>query len=224
MKFIDYADADMMAIDLANVLAGDLENMLFHEERVSFAVPGGATPGPVFDNLCAADLDWSRVDVFLTDERWLPEDDPRSNTRLVRARLLTDRAAAAVYHPLYAPADRPEDVLAELESSLLACQPISLLLLGMGADMHCASLFPGAEGLDAALAADAPLLVPIRTRAAPEARVTLSARVLDAAIAKHLVITGQRKRDALERGMHLSPDEAPIAAVMDGLTVHWAPE
>lgn len=224
MKFLDYADADMMAIDLANVLAGELENMLFHEERVSFAVPGGQTPGPVFDNLCAADLDWSRVDVFLTDERWLPEDHPRSNARLVRERLLTHRAAAAVFHPLYVPAENPEDVLAEIESTLLSCQPISLLLLGMGTDMHCASLFPGAEGLEDALAADAPLLVPIRTSVASETRVTLSARALDGAVSKHLVMTGQRKRDAFERAMHLSPDEAPVSAVMDGLTVHWAPE
>ncbi|KPP87647.1 MAG: 6-phosphogluconolactonase [Rhodobacteraceae bacterium HLUCCO07] len=224
MKFIEYADADMMAIDVANIMAGELENTLFHEERVSFAVPGGETPGPVFDNLCAVDLDWSRVDVFLTDERWLPEDHPRSNTRFLRQRLLTDKAAAAVYHPLYIPAEKPEDVLAELESSLVSCQPISVLLLGMGADMHCASLLPGAEGLVDALAVDAPLLVPIRSPDAAETRVTLSARVLDSAVSKHLVITGRRKRDALERGMHLPPDEAPIAAVMDGLTVHWAPE
>jgi hypothetical protein len=62
----------------------------------SLAVPGGTTPGPVFESLSAVDLDWSRVQVMLTDERWVPEDSPRSNTRLLRERLLVDRAARRI--------------------------------------------------------------------------------------------------------------------------------
>ena len=113
MNIKDYPDQDMLAIDVAGALAEDLTLALEHEERVLFVVPGGTTPGPVFDDLCAADLDWARVDVLLSDERWLPEVHVRSNTRLVRERLLTDRAAAARYLPLYVEAERPEKVLPE---------------------------------------------------------------------------------------------------------------
>ena len=186
-------------------------------------VPGGETPGPVFDDLCAADLDWARVDVTLSDERWLPEVHVRSNTRLVRERLLTGRAAAARFHPFYAHAPEPEDRLPEIESGLIPCLPINVLLLGMGADMHTASLFPGGDGLDTALAPDAPVLVPMRADGAPEPRLSFSARVLNAALNKHLVLTGRPKRNALEKALGLAPAQAPVAAIIEGCTVHWAP-
>ena len=223
MKLIEYADAEMMAIDLAQVLAGDLNNVLVHEERATLCVPGGTTPGETFDCLCAADLDWDRVDVMLTDERWLPEVHLRSNTRLVKEHLLQGRAAAARYHPLYIKAESPEDVLAEIEAGIVPILPVSVLLLGMGTDMHTASLIPGGDNLDLALSADAPLLVQMNAPGMPDPRVTLSARVLRDAVSTHLVITGTPKRNALERAMHLTPDEAPIAALLDDCTVHWAP-
>lgn len=224
MKLITYADAEMLAIGLANVLAGDLRVALSAKDRALFVVPGGTTPGPVFDVLCDADLDWERVDVLLSDERWRPEVHLRSNTRLIRERLLTGRAAAARYLPLYAKAAKPEDVLAELEANIVPALPISVCLLGMGADMHTASLFPGADRLEEALDADAPILMAMRAPGAEEPRVTLTARVLDGAIAKHVVITGARKRAALERARHLRPIEAPVAAVLGGTSVHWTPE
>lgn len=220
--FQTYPDREMLAMDLANQLAGDLRTILAHEERVVLAVPGGTSPGPVFDDLCAADLDWARVDVMLTDERWVPEDDARSNTRLVRARLLVERAAAARMLPLYIPAHEPEEVLAELESQIADALPLAVVLLGMGTDMHTASIFPGADKLDTALDANAPILVPMRAPGAPEPRITLSARVLNDAMRKHVLIFGQDKRDALEAAQGKLPEDAPINAILDDATVHWA--
>jgi 6-phosphogluconolactonase len=225
MNLTKYADAEMMALDLANLLAGELRTALDHKDRVLFVVPGGTTPGPIFDALCDTDLEWDRVDVLLSDERWRPELHIRSNTRLIRARLLTGRAAAARYLPLYARADTPEAVLAELESNIAPALPIDICLLGMGADMHTASLIPGADGLEAALDPDdAPILAPIRVRGEEVPRVTLTARVLTGAINTHVVITGEKKHRAIERARHLRAIEAPVAAVLDGATVHWAPE
>lgn len=221
MELIEYADAEMMMIDIANSLAGELRQQLAANDLVSLAVPGGTTPGPIFDVLCAADLDWARVRVLLTDERWVPETSARSNTRLVRERLLTDRAAAATLVPLYADADTPEEKLAELEAGLADLLPLSVVLLGMGADMHTASIFPGADQLDEALHGTA-LLVPMRAPGAPEPRVTLSAHVLRDAMRRHIVITGQEKRDALEKARHLTPEEAPVAAILKDTVVHWA--
>lgn len=222
MKLVEYADRDLMMIDLANRLAGELENVLVHEDRASLVVPGGTTPGPIFDSLCAADLDWSRVDVMLSDERWVSEHSGRSNTRLVKARLLTNRAAAAHWVPLRADTPEPEAALDDLATAVEACLPISVLLLGMGADMHTASLFPGADRLDAALDADAPVLVAMRAPDVPEPRVTLSAWVLNGAMSKHIVITGADKKAALARAAGLPPREAPVQAVLGGATVHWA--
>lgn len=223
MNIVEYADREMLAINLANTLAGDLENALFHNETVSFAVPGGTSPGPVFDVLCASDLEWDRVHVMLTDERWVPEDHERSNTRLIRDRLLTNRAAQARFLPFYAPAAHPDDVLAEVTAPLVPELPLSVVLLGMGNDMHTASLFPGAPGLEAALAADAPILVAQEPPTQTEIRVSLSAPVLNGALSKHLLIMGDEKRTALERAVTLPPDEAPVNAVLSEATIHWAP-
>ena len=223
MDFVDYPDREMLAIDVANKLAGELRAALEHEDRVLMAVPGGTTPGPIFDDLCAADLDWSRVDVMLSDERWVPEDSERSNTRLLRQRLLVERAAAARYLPLYLPGDAPEERLEELEANITPRLPIQVLVLGMGADMHTASLFPGADKLAEALDPKAPALMAMRAPGAPEPRITLTAPVLDGAMSKHILIFGAEKRVALERARHLKPSEAPVAAVLSQAQVHWAP-
>lgn len=221
MELIEYPDAEMMMMDLADTLASELKNCLLVHDHASFAVPGGTTPGPIFDSLCAVDLDWSRVHVMLTDERWVPETSERSNTRLLRERLLIERAAEAKYVPLYAEADTPEEKLPELAEALSPELPISVMLLGMGADMHTASIFPGADQLDLALHGDE-RLVAMRAPGAPEPRITLSAKVLKQAMSRHIVIVGAEKRAALERARHLPAVEAPVAAVLNGSKVHWA--
>lgn len=223
MEWIDYPDAELMAVHLANRLAGELTAALEHKERVLFVVPGGSTPGPVFDSLCDADLDWGRVVVCLSDERWLPEVHVRSNTRLVRKHLLTGRAAQARLLPLYAPGHEPEEVLADLEAGIVPLLPIDVCLLGMGKDMHTASLFPGANALEAALDPHAPVLVAMRARDVPEPRISLSARVLRASLALHIAITGPAKKAAFDRARALRPAQAPVAAVLDEAVVHWAP-
>ncbi|GAA4217272.1 6-phosphogluconolactonase [Sagittula sp. NFXS13] len=221
-EFIEYADREMLSIELAQRLAGDLRSALQHEDRAALVVPGGTSPGPIFDDLCAADLDWSRVDVLLGDERWVPEDSPRSNTTLVKTRLLVERAAKARFLPLYAPYDTPEEGLAELGRPIEDVLPLAVVLLGMGADMHTASIFPGADKLQEALAPDAPTLLAMRAPGAPEPRITLSAPVLDGAMAKHVLIFGDEKRAALENARGKPPMEAPINAVISDSKVHWA--
>lgn len=222
MRLVEYPDVEMMMMDLANQLAAELASCLRQHDTASFAVPGGTTPGPIFDVLSGVDLHWDRIHVLLTDERWVPEEDPRSNTGLLRARLLTGRAAMAEYVPLYAETETPEEALEGLIDGLGPHLPLSVLLLGMGADLHTASLFPGADNLVMALSGSAPPLVAMRAPGAPEPRVTLSAQVLAGAMSKHVVITGPEKRAALDRAAHLSIEEAPIKAVWGGATVHWA--
>lgn len=221
MDFKEYPDAEMMMMDLADILASELKNALLSHDRVTLAVPGGTTPGPIFDSLCAANLGWDRVHVMLTDERWVAETSERSNTRLLQQRLLVDKASAATYVPLYADAPTPEEKLPALAAHIAPMLPINVMLLGMGADMHTASIFPEADQLDLALHGK-DVLVAMRAPGAPEPRITLSAGVLKGAMSRHIVIIGDEKRAALEKARHLTPKEAPIAAVLNGATVHWA--
>jgi 6-phosphogluconolactonase len=222
MNIQEYPDREMLHLALANVIAGQLSDFLRRDGRATFSVPGGTTPGPVFDTLAGVALDWAQVAVVLNDERWVPVDSPRSNTRLLRDRLLVGPAAAAQLVPLYADTATPEESLEALAAGIAPHLPISVLLLGMGADMHTASLFPGADRLAEALSPQAPVVMALRADAAGEPRITLTARVLREAMHVHVLITGTEKRKALDQALTLPPDLAPIRAILDNATIHWA--
>lgn len=223
MKLIEYTDSEIMWLALADTIAGDLRRGLMQRDRVSLAVPGGTTPGPVFDLLSDVELEWDRVDVLLTDERWVPEDDPRSNARLLRERLLVGRAAGAHFLPFYTGGTAPGLDLVDVAAAVDRLRPLTFLLLGMGTDMHTASLFPGADNLGKALSETAPSVVAMQAPASDVARVTLSAPVLTGAMSRHLVIVGAEKRAALLRAERIGdPMQAPVAAVLENLKVHWA--
>ena len=212
----------MMMSDLADKLACELISCLMTHVMASFSVPGGTTPGPIFDTLSGVDLQWSRITVFLNDERWVPQDHPRSNARLVKKRLLVDKAAAATFVPFYTGDPEPAQALVALKARLEPLLPNSVLLLGMGADLHTASLFPGAELLEEALSPHAPPVMALRAEAAGEPRLTLTAPVLKGAMSTHIVITGREKREALEAGRTAPVAEAPVRTVLDTATIHWA--
>ncbi|MCV3270888.1 6-phosphogluconolactonase [Roseobacter sinensis] len=222
MIFKENADRDMAIMNVAHAITSDLRKCLLQHEVASFAVPGGTTPGPIFDAMSSVEIDWARVHVMLTDERWVPEDHPRSNAGLVKARMLTGNAAAAKFIPFYREGLSAAEAAPQLSEALADKMPISVLLLGMGADMHTASLFPGAPGTEAAMARDAPLLCAVTPADQPEPRITFSAAALDGAMDKHLVIFGEDKRAAFEKAQSLPPADAPISAVISGGIVHWA--
>lgn len=222
MQLIEYPDRELLAMSLADALASALKNCLMVHDHASFCVPGGTSPGETFSALSGTRLDWDRVHVFLNDERWVPEGHARSNTSLLKRTLLTDKASQAVHVPLVNDAATPEEGIPALEKGFDGKLPIALLLLGMGADMHTASLFPGADRLTEAMAPDAPILLPMRAEGAGEPRVTLSRRVLADAMETHILIMGDEKRAVLDQARAMDPMEAPIAAFLSNATVHWA--
>ena len=221
LEFIEYPDREMLALSLANVMAGQLAQQLRVAPRASLCVPGGTSPGPVFDSLSGADLDWERITVFLNDERWVDGAHPRSNARLLRRRLLQHRAEAARFIDLYTGDSDPEAGAAIVAPAIAAEMPVTVLLLGMGQDMHTASLFPGLSDTILALSPEAAAVLPIRG-AGEEPRVTLTLPVLRSAIHRHLLITGAEKREAFEHAQKLDPIDAPIRALSHDITVHWA--
>ena len=220
--FLEYNDREELVSSVAKILAYDLIASIKDRENVMFSVPGGSTPGPIFDKLCEFDLDWRRVSIILNDERWVPESNERSNTKLLRERLLIKKATLATYISMYSDTITPELGIPKLKKRIDPNLPISVLLFGMGADMHTASLFPGGDNLDKALSNNAPTLLPMRAAGAMEARITLTAQVLNSSRFKHLVIFGQEKRKAFEKAIDLPNSIAPVSAILPGASVHWA--
>lgn len=222
MELVEYADVDMMMLSLAQRIRRELSDALLRRERAVFSVPGGTTPGPLFDLLAAADLEWDRIDILPGDERWVPEDHPRSNAGQIRARLLQGKARQALLVSLWRPVASPADGAPLVDADVAPRLPIDVAIVGMGTDWHTASLFPGAAMLSQAMAADAPSVLAISAPGATEDRITLSAAALNGAFNLHVLITGTQKRDLIEQAEGMDPMQAPIAALLGNATVHWA--
>lgn len=222
MKLIEYPDREALVLQLAQDIAGRLRQALRSDGRATLCLPGGSTPAPLFSQLSELQLEWDRVIVFPGDERCVPPADARSNARLVRHQLMQGPAAAAQFIDLFTGTGTPEEEAAAATERLAPALPITVLLLGMGEDMHVASLFPDNDGTAAALDAGAPPVVAIRSEALAEARLTLSGPALKTAMDPHLMIFGAAKRAALERAAKLPPAQAPVRALWGDLNVHWA--
>ena len=224
---VDYPDRGTQAEALAGTVAGELAAALTVKGSAILCVPGGTTPAAFLKALSAKPLDWANVSVLLNDERWVPPDHERSNERLLRQTLLTGAAEAAKYIPLYTDAPSPEAGLAMLEPAVRDALPIDSLVLGMGADMHTASLFPGADKLEQALDPHCTaLLLPMRTPGAAEPLITLTLLVLLSAAHTHILIAGADKNAALSEAEKDGPvADAPIRAILRGTapTIHYAP-
>lgn len=219
MTLTEHPDREALTLGVAQAIIEALGMALKVRERAVLCLPGGSTPVPVFKALAAARLEWERVIVIPSDERWVPADHPRSNARLIRRNLIEEGAGAELIE-LYAEGLDPQAGAALASERIAPLLPLSVLLLGMGEDMHTASLIPGAEGLEAALDSAAPPVLPVQTAA--EARVTLTVPALCSATEAFLMITGPEKREALERAASLPVEEAPVRAVLKGLMVHYA--
>lgn len=222
---MQYPDRAVLAEDLAEIVGEQLSDAIEAKGHASLAVPGGTTPEPFLRALSTQDVGWAKVSVMLTDERFVSEDSERSNTRLLRETLLQGKAAAATLVPMVLAGKQPEDVLDALILGLKPTLPLDVVVLGMGADMHTASLFPGADLLEQALRDDAPLLLPMRADGAGEPRITMTAPVLRAAKAVHLLITGAEKAEALEKAFIKGPEaEAPVRVIlnMPQTEIHYA--
>ena len=223
MNFLPYDSREDLAAGVAAAMAAQLQAAIAQEGRATLCVAGGTTPAPAFAILAAAPLDWSKVTILPTDERWVDEKDARSNAALVKKHLMVGAAAQARYVSLYAPADTPDAALAGLAQAIVPHLPITVLLAGMGADLHTASLFPDSDRIDAAMRPDAPPLMVMTTPSQPEARMTLTAPVLRAARHQHIMMTGAEKRAVLEGLRADTPTRAaPVSILLARAQVHWA--
>src|SRR5579859_4563511 len=167
-----FPGSDALADAASKAVLGALAAGLEARGRASLVATGGRSPGPVYDRLARAPIDWAHVAVTLSDERHVDANSPNSNARQLRERLFVNRAAAAQFLPL---SDYAEGVLRKL-------LPFDAVMLGMGEDGHIASLIPGspvlAQGMDPdgeALTAESPQ----GFGSPPVPRITLTLSALD---------------------------------------------
>jgi len=161
----------------------------------SIVLTGGTTPAQAYRHAAEEVPDWRRTTVWWSDERCVPPDDERSNYRLVKEQLLDrlDGQPHAV-HRIRGEL-QPADAAGELDHALAGVD-LELLLLGVGADGHVASLFPDSPQLD---------IENRRATSGPAGlepwvdRVTLTLPTLLSAGRIVVLVTGAAKADAVAR-------------------------
>lgn len=207
-----YRDLQSAAHALACDLAQTLQEAISLRECASLIVSGGRTPRHVYKCLRRQYVDWARVTVSLSDERWVPTDHPDSNENLVRSCLLSGLAAEAAFIPLYGGEDTPEEGRRACEARLAAIgRPFDAVYLGLGGDGHFASLFPG----DPALALRDGLCVAVPGSETRQPRMTLTASAILDARRIFLLFSGAEKRAIYAEAKHPSPTgDLPLRLVL----------
>ncbi len=202
-------------MELVNAPVAELKALLtqsFEEWAVdgrSCALSGDATALLFLPALRVANVNWSRITLFWTDEHAVPADDPESNFGIAE-RMLLSPLGAKVPRAIRMPADMPrlEDAAAKYDATLateLSGDPLDLAILGVGEDGHVASIVPGqVSNGDAMVIAveDAPR--------PPRRRLTLSMEFLLQTKKIWIVAVGARKLPALHAALSKKQRSTPL--------------
>ena len=231
IEWWEYDDAAELAAAIAGDIQFVIESALDARGSAVIALAGGKTPFPAYEKLAQAKLDWKKVTIVPGDERIVPLGDPKSNVTQLAKIFLPKGARVMPIVPGatddYKAAGRSADALMQDLH-----WPLDLCLLGVGGDGHTASIFPGPDF-------DEALNGPRERRAlgvmpdplppeAPFPRVTLSRAAIASSKALMIMVTGQDKRDVLERAIDQGASSAyPIGRILADVElpvdIHWAP-
>lgn len=219
---------EQASVKAAEHISAAIERSLKGQNRASIVVSGGRSPVRCYAELAATKINWSQVDVFLSDERWVAADNPASNEKLVVDNLRCGAAQDLRLHGVYREAVSIEQRCTQIEASIRQLpSPFASVLLGLGSDGHFASLFPDLEGLDESLQLNAKTLcVPVRTAASEYPRVSLTLSALCHSNDIVLLMFGDEKWQTFDRARN-SADAYPVSQLLlqdqTPLHVYWSP-
>jgi 6-phosphogluconolactonase len=226
-----FADRQALARALASAVAEDLRAAITERGQATLAVSGGHTPRRFLELLGQQMLPWQHVTVTVTDDRWVPAGDTRSNERLLRETLMIGAAAVVRLVPLYVDAPDPESGIVQIAANVAKLiLPFDALVLGMGADGHCASLFADGDHIQAALQPDGlARVISMRAPSAGEPRVSLTLSALLSTRSMYVHIESDKKRKVLAQAMRGEAQfsDAPVRAVLSRArttpSLYWCP-
>ena len=230
IEWWDYDDTEEWADAVAGDIGFIIESAIDARGAAVIALAGGKTPLPIYERLAQAKIDWKRVTIVPGDDRLVPLGDPLSNVTAI-GKVFIPKGARVI--PLisstvsdYKAAGRAADAILQDHH-----WPLDLCLLGVGADGHAASIFPGPDY-------DEALNGPKERRAlgvmpdplppeAPVARVTLSRSAIVSARSLIIAIRGDEKKEVLEAAVEGGASSPyPVGRILADVElpvdVHWA--
>jgi 6-phosphogluconolactonase len=200
--------------------------VIARREKFIVALPGGSVASTFFPKLAALAVDWAHVEVFWVDERAVPPEHPDSNYALASNLFLKRaRVPAARVHRMHGELPELDQAARRASDELksIAGDPpqLDLALVGIGADGHVASLFPGVSAEARSAKADGPELQPhpdpvIAVHDAPKPparRLTMTLPVLAGASRVIVAAFGSSKAAAIERAFDAG-STTPLAELL----------
>jgi 6-phosphogluconolactonase len=227
------ADKAAMSEAAAERIASLVETAVSARGVAAVSLTGGDTPDLLYR--CLADesrpwrnqIDWAHVHLFWGDERAVPPDHPQSNFGLAN-RLLIQHVPVAdtQIHRMRgelpaSDAGRLYDALLRARRDQIAGPLFDVMLLGIGANAHIASIFPGSPVL-------APrqheLAAGVYVHEISQWRITLTPPALLDSAAVIVIASGSSKADALAAALEGAPDVTRVPAQLlhsAGDRVEW---
>lgn len=201
---------ELMARAAANRVAHAAAAAVEARGRFRIALSGGTTPRRLYEILGGPEYRervlWARAEVLFADERAVPPDDPESNYRLARECLIGP-AAIPAERVRRMRADGPDLDAAAWEYESALEERLDLLVLGIGADGHTASLFPGSPALEESERRVVAVVAP----KPPAHRLTVTTRVIREALQVLVLASGEEKAEAVARALEGPPRTVPAA-------------
>ena len=194
-------DKNSLAQAASDLIAKIVSSTLKIKSKAKIALCGGSTPKAAYSLLGKKNLEWTNVDLFLGDERWVDNESQDSNCFLLNNSLFKEgnpSLEASFFSvstvELASPEDSAKDYETILKNNLDGDPPkFDLILLGLGDDGHTASLFPGSDAL---FERDSLITV---GEGKGHKRITFTSKLLCSADKVVFLISGSAKQTALKR-------------------------
>jgi len=228
-----HADLESLSIAAAENLAEIAVAAVTSRGWFSLAFSGGETPRRLFRVLRTQyekRIPWIRGEIFWVDERYVPYQDPRSNYGTAKSEWIASSPVPREnVHPMATDLPTPEEAARQYERVLRAhflrqWPSIDLMLLGLGADCHTASLFPRSQALSEATR----WVISVEAPAEPPQRLTLTFPAINHVCHVHFLVSGEAKAEALRRAIEGDAEVAdcPASGVSpsDGRVTWWVDE
>jgi 6-phosphogluconolactonase len=192
-----------------SLLVEKINRCIEKNEKCSLGLSGGSTPRKVYEELGKKDIDWSKVTVFLVDDRYVPRDHEDSNQKLLDETLLKNVDPNVIFPDTSLEIEKCID---DYEKHLPS--EVDIVVLGMGGDGHVASLFPG--DIDALTEENKKVLHTTTDSFAVKDRITVTMPFLKSAGTIIFLIKGEDKVKVFNKMTSANVDiiEYPVHGVL----------
>jgi 6-phosphogluconolactonase len=220
---VERIEPRIFAGTVADEIIASLNDAISDRGRATLVLAGGKTPSSIYRLLAipprVEDLDWSKVWIYLGDERFVPKTDGRSNYKMVHDTFLMQLgstgpkvfAVDTALESADAAAKAYAKTISEQENLKTGESPVfDLVLLGIGEDGHTASLFPGSALLDKSSQICAACSHPEDQTE----RITLTPNSIKSARRIAFIVKGEAKAAVVQRVLEGNEDQKALPAMI----------